>query len=141
MQLPLLQASSPSPSILLISSLAALVPPPTRALYASTKAASLLFYQTLAIEHPAVAFSHCIPGTVKGNFRASAVDGVSTDVGKKGQHGLEQHIVAKRCVQGVDGGERLIFMPWWYSRGAHALYWIFPPALEDFARRKYNFSP
>ncbi len=49
--------TSASPSILLVSSLAALVPAPTRGLYAATKASSLLLYQALSIEHPRIAFT------------------------------------------------------------------------------------
>ncbi|KAG6823859.1 hypothetical protein H0H93_002925, partial [Arthromyces matolae] len=72
--IPLLTTSSSSPSILLVSSLGAVIPPPTRTLYASTKAASLLLYQALSIEHPAIAFTSVLPSTVEGDFRASAVD-------------------------------------------------------------------
>ncbi|KAI0839381.1 hypothetical protein F5Y06DRAFT_265298 [Hypoxylon sp. FL0890] len=41
---PLLARTSTSPSILLVSSVAAVVPAPTRALYAATKASSLLLF-------------------------------------------------------------------------------------------------
>ncbi|GBE88257.1 hypothetical protein SCP_1300720 [Sparassis crispa] len=75
--LPILQSSSVSPSIVLISSLGAIIPAPTRSIYGSTKSASLMLYQALSIEHSAVTFTLCIPTTVEGNFRASAVDGGS----------------------------------------------------------------
>ncbi|KAJ7438879.1 NAD-P-binding protein [Mycena latifolia] len=61
--IPLLQSTSPHPSILLINSLASAIPLPTRTLYASTKA------------HPAIAFTNLLPNTVEGDFRAAAVDG------------------------------------------------------------------
>ncbi|EPT01353.1 hypothetical protein FOMPIDRAFT_17804, partial [Fomitopsis schrenkii] len=75
--LPLFQNTSTAPSILLISSHATLVPVPTRPLYGSTKGASLLLYQSLAIEHSAVTFSFAIPATVAGSFRASPLGGGS----------------------------------------------------------------
>ncbi|KDN41923.1 hypothetical protein RSAG8_07140, partial [Rhizoctonia solani AG-8 WAC10335] len=49
--IPLLESSSKKPAIALISSLAAVVPAPTRAIYCSTKSAGLLLFQSLAIEH------------------------------------------------------------------------------------------
>lgn len=72
--IPMLIGTSKSPSILLISSLASVIPAPTRAIYASTKSASLLLYQALAIEHRAITFSLIMPSTVEGDFRVSAVD-------------------------------------------------------------------
>lgn len=48
--LPLLSTTSVSPSILLIASVASLVPAPTRSLYASTKSAALSLHQCVALE-------------------------------------------------------------------------------------------
>ncbi|KAG6373195.1 hypothetical protein JVT61DRAFT_6815 [Boletus reticuloceps] len=55
--IPLLSYTSTSPSVLLLSSVAAVIPPPTRSLYSATKSASLLLYQALSIEHPSINFT------------------------------------------------------------------------------------
>jgi short-subunit dehydrogenase len=69
-----MERTSRTPAILLISSLGAAIPAPTRSIYGSTKAASLALYQALAIEHPRIAFTYILPSTVRGSFRSSAVD-------------------------------------------------------------------
>lgn len=138
-QIPLLESTSSAPAILLVSSLAALCPAPTRSLYASTKAASLVLYQSLAIEHPRVAFSAVVPSTVEGDFRASAVDGGPVREANPNKHGLKRDYVAKRCIQAVDHGERTVFMPWWFSRLGHLLYWTFPAGAEWVASKKYKY--
>ncbi|KAI0089972.1 hypothetical protein BDY19DRAFT_888424 [Irpex rosettiformis] len=137
--IPLLQSSSSSPSILLISSLAALVPAPTRSLYGSTKSASLLLYQSLAIEHPQITFTAAIPATVEGNFRASAVDQGPVRETDPNRHGLKREYVARRCVEAVDAQHKTVLLPYWYARLGHLLYWVVPSVTEYFARRKYNF--
>ncbi|KAF9463107.1 hypothetical protein BDZ94DRAFT_1218598 [Collybia nuda] len=136
--IPLLTATSQSPSILLISSLAALIPAPTRTLYASTKAASLMLYQALSIEHPAIAFSFCTPSTVEGDFRASAVDKGPVRELDPNKFGLKREDVAGRCIEAVDTAERTVFMPG-TMRLAHLVYWICPSFVEWRARKKYNF--
>jgi len=136
--IPLLQSSSVSPSILLVSSLAAVIPAPTRTLYNTTKAASLILYQALAIEHRTIAFSNMIPSTVEGNFRSSAVDGGAVRELDPNRHGLKIPAVAKRCVQMVDTGEKNVFMPA-FSRISHLLYWLAPTFVEKWAAKKYNF--
>lgn len=89
--LPFLQMTSPSPSIHLLSSAAAVIPAPTRSLYGASKAAQLILFQSVAIESAAqakharkqgslqkrahVRFYASVPGTIRSNFRASAVDG------------------------------------------------------------------
>ncbi|OSX57834.1 hypothetical protein POSPLADRAFT_1156151 [Postia placenta MAD-698-R-SB12] len=139
--LPLLQSNSPAPAILLISSLGAVVPAPTRSIYASTKSASLVLYECLAIEHPAVAFSFAILATVQGDFRASAVDAGPVRESDPNRHGLLPEDVAQRCVRAVDTGEKFFWMPYLYSRLGHALYWIVPSFVEWRAGVKYKFSP
>ncbi|KAI0078554.1 NAD-P-binding protein [Panus rudis PR-1116 ss-1] len=138
--IPLLQSSSPAPSILLVSSLGAVIPAPTRALYGSTKAAGLLLYQALSIEHPKIKFTLVLPSTVEGNFRASAVDGGPVREADPNKTGLKKDVVAARCISGVDKGDKFIFMPG-FMRVAQLVYWIHPPLLERFASRKYNFTP
>ncbi|TDL28911.1 NAD(P)-binding protein [Rickenella mellea] len=136
--IPLLTRTSKSPSILLLNSLASVIPAPTRALYASTKSASLILYQALAIEHPQIAFSFILPSTVEGDFRASAVDG---GVGRETdfRKALKRENVAQRCVLAVDNGTKTDFVGGLY-RLAHILYWVWPGFVERKASQKYGFN-
>ncbi|CCM04970.1 uncharacterized protein FIBRA_07168 [Fibroporia radiculosa] len=138
--IPLLQRSSLAPSVLLISTMAALVPAPTRSLYASTKAASLLLFQALAIEHPLIRFSFAIPATVKGNFRASAVDGGIPREYDPNEIGITPKDVARRCARAIDAGEKYVFMPYLYSKFGHWAYWLAPTFVEWRAGLKYHFA-
>lgn len=135
----MLSNTSKSPSILLVNSLASVIPAPTRTLYASTKAASLVLYQALSIEHPKIAFSVCMPSTVEGDFRASAVDAGPIRESDPNKHGLKREFVAQRCIEAIDKGEKTVFIPV-IMRFAHLLYWICPSFVESKARKKYNFS-
>ncbi|KAG6824186.1 hypothetical protein H0H92_007744 [Tricholoma furcatifolium] len=137
--IPLLVSSSSAPSILLVSSLASVIPAPTRTLYASTKAASLVLYQALSIEHPSIAFTCVLPSTVEGDFRASAVDAGPVREKDPNKHGLKREDVARRCIEAVDAGERTVFMPT-TMRVGHLLYWLWPAFVEWRARIKYNFT-
>ncbi|KAJ2937080.1 hypothetical protein H1R20_g3, partial [Candolleomyces eurysporus] len=137
--IPLLSSTSGSPSILLINSVASLIPAPTRTLYASTKSASLVLYQALSIEHPQITFTHVLPATVEGNFRASAVDSGPVREEDPNKFGLKREDVAKRCIEAVDKREKHVFMPR-LMRFAHLLYWIWPSFIEGKARKKYNFE-
>jgi len=137
--IPLLKSTSASPSILLVSSLAALIPAPTRTIYASTKAASLVLYQALSIEHPSINFTFFTPSTVEGDFRASAVDKGPVRETDPNKFGLKREDVAVRCVKAVDTYEKTVFMPK-IMRIGHLLYWIWPSFVEWRARRKYNFT-
>jgi short-subunit dehydrogenase len=140
--IPMMKRTSASPAILLVSSIAAVVPAPTRALYAATKAASLLLFQSLAIEHPQIAFTCVLPATIEGNFRSSAVDAdprqKTEETNKKG---LKPEYVAGRCAKAVDQGLRgNVVLPWFPYTIAHHLYYIWPSFIEKQARTKYNFT-
>lgn len=137
----MLTRTSPSPSILLVSSVAALVPAPTRALYASTKASSLLLYQALAIEHQNIAFTFLLPATIEGNFRASAVDAGPVREADPNKHGLKTDYVAARCISSVDDGVRgNVVLPYIPYGLAHHIYYIWPSFIEKRAAKKYNFE-
>lgn len=139
-QIPMLTRTSTAPAILLVSSLAALVPAPTRALYAATKASSLLLYQALAIEHRDIAFAFILPGTIEGDFRASAVDSGPVREADPNKHGLKINYVAAKCIEAVDRGVRgNVMMPWIPYFFAPSLYCLFPSLVERLAARKYNF--
>lgn len=64
-QVPFLAQTSSSPAVLLISTVAAVIPAPTRTLYAASKAASLVLFQALSIEQPKVTFTAVLPATVR----------------------------------------------------------------------------
>lgn len=133
--------TSASPAILLVSSVAAIIPAPTRALYAATKASSLLLFQSLAIEHPAIAFTFILPATIEGNFRASAVDDGPVREDDPNKHGLKIKYVAERCVDAVDRAVTgNIVLPSFPYAIAHHLYHIWPSFIEKKARKKYNFE-
>ncbi|KII86262.1 hypothetical protein PLICRDRAFT_177834 [Plicaturopsis crispa FD-325 SS-3] len=144
--IPLLSSTSTSPAVLLVSSLASVIPAPTRALYGSTKSAALVLYQALSIEHPAIAFSHVLPSTVEGAFRASAVDGGDAKIWEDdpNTHGLKREYVARRCIRAVDWAEKNVFVGGGPGgivyRLGHFLYWVWPSYIEGKARRKYNFE-
>jgi short-subunit dehydrogenase len=139
-QIPILQATSPSPSILLLSSLAAVVPAPTRSLYGATKAASLHLFRTLALEHPAIHFTHVLPSTVEGSFRASAVDDPSAVVeADPNTTGLKREWVASKCMQALDEGARTVFLPAFMTL-ATPIMWLVPEYIDWRARTKYNFT-
>ncbi|KAI9000519.1 NAD-P-binding protein [Trametes punicea] len=138
--IPVLSSTSPSPSVLLISSLAAVIPAPTRSLYASSKSASLLLYQSLAIEHPNIAFSYVLPSTVQGDFRASAVDGGFVREAEPNKQGLKVETVAKRCLEAIDRRERAVFTTAAEGRIGHFMYWLFPTVVERVAAKKYNYT-
>ena len=137
--IPYLGKTSASPSILLISSLASVIPAPTRALYAATKGASLLAHQALAIEHPNIKFSFVLPSTVEGNFRASAVDGGEPREDDPATAGLKVTDVARRCIRAVDDREGVVWLP----RSmviAPFVWWAWPAYVERKARMKYKFD-
>lgn len=136
----MLSRTSKAPSILLVSSVAAVVPAPTRALYCSTKASSLLLYQALAIEHRDIAFTLLLPATIEGNFRASAVDSGPVREADPNKHGLKIDYVARRCIDAVDRGVKgTVILPWFPYRFAHLLYLVWPGVVERGAAKKYNF--
>ncbi|PVF99027.1 NAD(P)-binding protein [Serendipita vermifera] len=135
--IPQLQSTSPSPSVLLVSSVAALIPAPTRSLYCASKASSLMLFRALAIEHPKVSFSHICPGTIEGNFRASAVDG--GDVREVLEGALKSEYVAKQCIKMVDNSKDMLVLPFKYYLGMW-MSWIAPSFVNWRARVKYGFT-
>lgn len=136
----MLTRTSSAPAILLVSSAAAILPAPTRALYASSKAASLLLYQALAIEHRKIAFSFVLPSTIEGSFRASAVDSGPVREADPNKTGLKIEYVARRCIDAVDRGVRgNVTIPWFFNIG-HIVYSFWPSVIERAAAKKYNFA-
>ncbi|KAH9971245.1 NAD(P)-binding protein [Lactifluus volemus] len=128
--IPLMRGTSVSPSVLLLSSLGAVIPAPTRAIYGSSKAASFLFYQALAIENPSVDFSYVLPSTVRVTFEQLDPN----------QTGLKCEVVADRCIRAIDAREEIIFIPSFY-RFAQLLLWLWPSYVKHKASQKYQFTP
>ncbi|KAK8115885.1 hypothetical protein PG984_012387 [Apiospora sp. TS-2023a] len=139
--IPLLQRTSSYPAILLVSSLAAMVGAPTRALYGSTKAASLLLFQSLAVEHPRITFTFLLPATIEGNFRASAVDAGPVREADPNKTGLKIGYVADRCIAAVDQQTTgNVFLPFFPNFLSTLVYTLWPGFVEEKARKKYNFK-
>lgn len=137
----MLQRTSSYPAILLVSSLAAMVGAPTRALYGSTKASSLLLYQSLAVEHPRIAFTFLLPATIEGNFRASAVDAGPVREADPNKTGLKIDYVANRCIAAVDQQTTgNVYLPFFPNFLAPLMYTLWPGFIEKKARKKYNFE-
>jgi short-subunit dehydrogenase len=125
---------------MLLSSLGAVLPAPTRAIYTSTKAASLLLYQSLSIEHPSIKFSIVIPSTIKSAFRSSAVDGPPIRDGGENLVGLDKVHVAKKCIDAIDYGKKFVFLPSYHMISVF-FYWLWPSFVEKQASKKYYFVP
>lgn len=136
LKIPMLSMTSKLPAIVQTSSLAAIIPAPTRALYVSSKAASLMAYQSIAIEHPQIQFSYVLPSTVQGSFRASAVDAGPS---RESQGGLLPEDVAHACVRAVDSGQRIVHLPF-FGSAIHLLQILAPSVVAFGARRKYNYQ-
>ncbi|EJD04231.1 NAD-binding protein [Fomitiporia mediterranea MF3/22] len=135
-----LERTSPSPSVLLLSSVAAVTPAPTRTLYCASKSAALILYQSLAIEHPKVHFTSILPGTIEGAFRASAVDGGLVRESDPNRSGLKREVVARRCIQAVDRQERDVFMQGFYRFAPVLYYSLCPGLIEWVASKKYKYT-
>ena len=66
------------------------------------------------------------------------MDGGNVREADPNKHGLKIVDVARRSIEQVDFGEKVVFMPSW-GRQAHWIYWLCPSLMEKFASRKYNF--
>ncbi|KDN45239.1 NAD(P)-binding protein [Tilletiaria anomala UBC 951] len=179
--IPVMQSSSISsdPCIALLSSMAALMPAPTRGLYGATKAAQLLLFEGVALECEAqaqgvrageappkgnkkklalVRFVSICPGTIKSDFRASAVDVSAGELdrikddswskgsgeGQKSASGGKSDIltplqVAERMMLAVDRGTTgRICTPFKYAV-ADLLQPAIGPFLRKMAHKKYSY--
>ena len=132
--------ASPAPAIMLMSSLGALVPAPTLSVYGSTKAGALLLFQTLAIEHPYIAFTLVVPAPVRGEgFFVDAVGGGAARMDMR-TYGLAPDVVARRSVRAVDAGEGVVFIPGAKARFAHFMYWIYPSFIARTVSKMYSWK-
>ncbi|KAJ7800710.1 hypothetical protein B0H14DRAFT_3784867 [Mycena olivaceomarginata] len=120
--IPLLESSSPHPSILLVNALASAIPALTRTIYASSKAASPAPLSGSCHRARAIAFTHLLSSTIEGDLRASAVDGGTAREADPNKTGLKRDKVARRCIAALDHREKNVFMPWAMGP-AHLLYW------------------
>ncbi|KAI0694295.1 hypothetical protein C8T65DRAFT_744410 [Cerioporus squamosus] len=131
--------SSMAPSIVLMASLAAVLPAPTLSLYNGSKAAALAFYHSLAIEHPWITFTSVLPSTVRGEqFFDNAADGGKVRGQDPESYGLSHEEVVRGVLDAVDRGQTTVWMP---SRGRTAffLYWLFPGFITKVARKRYGY--
>ncbi|KAI0750016.1 NAD-P-binding protein, partial [Daedaleopsis nitida] len=136
--IPMLVSSRAS-SVVLMSSLAAVLPAPTISLYNASKAASFALYRSLAIVNPAIAFTLVLPSTIKGDaFFQSAADGGRIRGVDPNSYGLSQDTVAARCLEAVDKGEHVVYLPG-TGRVAHAISIFFPSLISRVARKRYGY--
>jgi len=85
-----------------------------------------MLFQALAIEHPRVSFTFIIPGTIEGDFRASAVDTPPNSSpiiheADPNKYGLRREVVASRCIEAIDRKETTVIILL-YMRFAHLMY-------------------
>ncbi|GAA94071.1 uncharacterized protein L969DRAFT_101957 [Mixia osmundae IAM 14324] len=152
---PLMAAKSHAPRIALISSVAACIPAPTRAIYASSKSAGTMLMEALRIEmqgwptaksrngrngHP-FGVTVISPATVETGLREQAADMHLAPDGHKpsgSSKGLSPDHVARATISAIDHEQRHSFVPsfYWYARLLHV---IIPNVIERGARRKYGF--
>lgn len=158
--LPMLQTTSPYPSVILMSSAAALFATPTRSIYAATKSAQLSLFRSVAVEAQAhseaspeggkkrakVRFLSICPGTIATSFRHSAVDldKTSTEMPEdlawvKGEKMLTPQGVAEKTIFAVDRySEGTITLPPFYALAT----WVdklAPSFTARAARKKYAY--
>ena len=83
-----------------------------------------------------------MPGTIKGDFHTSAVDGGSMREASSGQNqkGLNGGRVANNCIGVVGYRKKRAFLPGFHAI-SHLLYWLFPSFIEARAREEYQFIP
>ncbi|RPD54359.1 NAD(P)-binding protein [Lentinus tigrinus ALCF2SS1-7] len=132
-------SSSMAPSIVLMASLAAVVPAPTLSLYNGSKAAVLAFYQSLATENPWITFTAVLPSTVRGEeFFSNAADGGKLRGQDPESYGLTHDEVVAGVLDAVDKSITTVWVP---SRGKTAffIYWLFPGFITKVARKRYGY--
>lgn len=156
--LPLLLKSS-SPRIAVLSSIAAEIPAPTRAIYGANKAALSMLLRSLRIEIANLQLSPghtkkigvtiVHPASIRTGLRASALDAeVSllsskneevSSLDKEERSAMTPDYVAERTVQAIDQEQDELWLPeyyWWISKFAMAFV---PGLVKRGARRKYDF--
>ncbi|EGF84046.1 hypothetical protein BATDEDRAFT_21723 [Batrachochytrium dendrobatidis JAM81] len=146
--LPILKACKAQ--ILVISSVAGVIPAPTRSIYTASKHALTGFFKALRIELAYSGVSVCIafPGTVNTAFRESAVD---VEVSKTESPEMTRRIMnrkqpgsmtadscAANIIYGADRGDREIYLPRLYYF-AHVLSMFMPEVMDYFAAKKYGY--
>eukprot|EP00842_Homolaphlyctis_polyrhiza_P005402 jgi/Hompol1/5863/HPOL_001117-RA len=134
--------------LLVISSAAALISPPTRSLYASTKHALNGFFKSLRIEVAQYGISVCIamPGTVDTDFRTNSLDQnqqkqLQSD--QQPQQSRKRNMSPEECaaviLDGADYGDREIHLPRSYF-WAHVASLFIPSIVDRFAANKYHYK-
>jgi NAD(P)-dependent dehydrogenase (short-subunit alcohol dehydrogenase family) len=156
--LPFLSSSSAHPTIVLLSTVAAVLPTPTRTLYSASKGATHSLLASLALESDilglGVEFIEVLAGSVNTSLRTRAVDASSSGPTEpESKWSLAPSTVAAKVIKTVDKGLgdgtrnetlrlRQVWLPQKPYRWAHLLYWL-PGSLlrgqvENGAREKYS---
>lgn len=161
--LPLLLASS-SPRIAVLSSVAAEIPAPTRAIYAANKAAASMLMRSLRIEleqlvqesadskgrrRSKIGITLIHPASIDTGLRSSALDVVaplSASGPSAAGHGQGKErktmtplYVAEQVIRAISQEKDEVWLPrsyWWISKLAMVLL---PEVVNQGARKKYGF--
>lgn len=160
--LPLLLASE-SPRIAVLSSVAAEIPAPTRAIYAANKAAASMLMRSLRIEleglllasdegadppsRRKIGITLVHPASIDTGLRSSALDldsspAASSDdaaPASKERKAMSPSYVAEEIVTSIAREEDEVWLPrsyWWISKVAMVLL---PDMVKQGARKKYGF--
>ncbi|KAJ1664801.1 hypothetical protein EV178_003778 [Coemansia sp. RSA 1646] len=129
-------------SIVVVSSMAALVAAPTRSLYTASKQAVSGYFSALRMEihsRLGVAVTIVYPGTVATDLRQSAVDGSSDSAAGSQRGKMSPHTCARQIIRAAALRERELVTPLPY-RISVALYALAPSLVEYLARKKYGLA-
>ncbi|KAJ3220623.1 hypothetical protein HK099_004139 [Clydaea vesicula] len=126
-------------NLVVISSVAGLIPAPTRSIYGASKAAINLFFNSLRIEYESRGLNICLilPATVKTEFRNSALDAEDNLENNK-TFGIDTVKCCNIIIRSSDLRLKQVFIPVHYF-AISLLEKIFPSVTNYFAKKKYGF--
>ncbi|KAI0709722.1 hypothetical protein C8Q76DRAFT_769651 [Earliella scabrosa] len=101
-------------------------------------APSVVLISSLAA-NPFITFTCVLPSTVRGEtFFQSAVDGGKVRGVDPNTYGLSQDAVVERCLEAVDKGEEMVYLPW-SGRIVHILSLFWPSVIASIGRKRYGY--
>lgn len=147
--LPMLLKSD-KPRIASLSSVAAEIPAPTRAIYAANKAAASMSLRCLRIEleslavhasdeRKSIGVTIIHPASIDTGLRSSALDADVRSSQSSERKAMSPRYVAQRIIEGLRSQEDEIWLPgsyWWISKIAML---VLPNVVKRGAKRKYGF--
>ena len=145
---------SPAPRVTVLSSVAAEIPAPTRALYAANKAALSMALRSLRIElenlvlkeqsgkfwRKSVGVTIVHPASIDTGLRSSALDADVGQSGSKERKAMQPGHVARSAIEAIQYEEDEVWLPksyWWISKVGMVLL---PNRVKGGAKKKYGFA-